>query len=114
MAADMAVDFRDCNVACLSIWMGALMTERMQAMIETEPEKYGHIKAENMETPGFTGQLIWAAYNDPQLMDLSGKTVIGAELALKYGIQDEDGRQPPSYRDRFGVSPAEQHPFIIR
>ncbi|MCB1687312.1 MAG: SDR family NAD(P)-dependent oxidoreductase [Halioglobus sp.] len=114
MAADMAVDFRDYNVACLSIWMGALMTERMQTMKESEPEKYGYLKEENMETPGFTGHLIWAAYNDPDLMDLSGKTVIGAELALKYGVTDKDGRQPPSYRDRFGVSPVEQHPFIIR
>lgn len=114
MAADMAVDLKDVNVACLSIWMGALMTERMQTMIATEPQKYGHIKEENMETPAFTGELIWAAYNDPDLMALSGQTVIGAELALKYGVKDQGGRQPPSYRDRFGVSPAEQHPFIIR
>ncbi len=114
MAADMAVDFRDYDVACVSIWMGALLTERMQAMLEAEPEKYRHLSVDNMETPGFTGHIIWAMYRDPELMALSGKTVIGAEMALNYGIRDEEGRQPPSYRERYGVAPAEQHPFIIR
>jgi NAD(P)-dependent dehydrogenase (short-subunit alcohol dehydrogenase family) len=114
MAADMAVDFRDYNVASLSIWMGALMTERMQSMLDSEPEKYAHLKPEKMETPEFTGQVIWALYNDPKCMELSGKAVIGAELATKYGITDKGGRQPPSYRDTYGVAPAEQHPFVIR
>ncbi len=114
MAADMAVDFRDFNVASISIWMGALLTERLKSMIHEEPEKYGHLKVENMETPEFTGHIIWALYNDPEVMALSGKTLIGAELAVKYGIADEGGRQPPSYRDTYGVVPAEQHAFIIR
>lgn len=114
MAADMAVDLRDYNAASLSIWMGALLTERMQYMRQNEPEKYQHLKEENMETPEFTGHLIWGIYNDPELMSLSGQTVIGAEIALKYGIKDTNRRQPPSYRDRYGVSPVAQHPFIIR
>jgi NAD(P)-dependent dehydrogenase (short-subunit alcohol dehydrogenase family) len=114
MAADMAVDFRDYDVACISLWMGALLTERMQSMLEAEPEKYRHLSADNMETPGFTGHIIWAMYRDPELMALSGRTVIGAEMALHYGIRDEEGRQPPSYRERYGVTPGEQHPFIIR
>ncbi len=114
MAADMAVDFRDRGVACVSIWMGALLTERMRSMLAAEPEKYRHLSPDNMETPGFTGHVIWGLYRDPELMALSGKTVIGAEMALKYGIRDEEGRRPPSYRERHGVAPADQHPFTIR
>ncbi len=114
MAADMAVDLRDCNAASVSIWMGALLTERMQSMRENEPEKYQHLNDENMETPELTGHLIWEIHNDPELMSLSGQTVIGAEIALKYGVKDAHGRQPPSCRDRYGVSPVAQHPFIIR
>jgi len=110
----MAVDLRDYNVASISIWMGALMTERMQVMLEKDPDKYQHIKEESMETPEFTGHVIWGIYNDPEMMSLSGKTVIGAEAALKYGIKDKDGRQPPSYRETYGVFPVEQHPFAIR
>lgn len=114
MAADMAVDFRDYNVACVSIWMGALMTERMAAMLEADPEKYRYLSEDNMETPEFTGHVIWGLYNDPELMSLSGQVVIGAEQALQYGITDKGGRQPPSYRDRYGVFPVEQCPFVIR
>ncbi len=47
-------------------------------------------------------------------MDLSGQTLIGAELAIKYGIKDEGGRQPPSYRDLHGVHPHHQYPRITR
>ena len=43
-----------------------------------------------------------------------GKTLLGAEVARDYGIKDTNGNQPPSYRDRYGVAPVEQHPFIIR
>jgi NAD(P)-dependent dehydrogenase (short-subunit alcohol dehydrogenase family) len=31
MAADMAVDFKDQNVAAVSIWMGTLLTQRVRA-----------------------------------------------------------------------------------
>ncbi len=111
-AADMAVDFRDHNVACLSIWMGTLLTERFLAMIEENPEKYGFLR-ESAETPEFTGHIIWALYNDPDLMAKSGQTVIGAETAVEYGIRDEGDRQPPSYRDR-GIYPRPQFAEIIR
>lgn len=113
MANDMAVDLRSVNVASVSIWMGALLTERIQSMFQGDPEKYKHLKPENMETPEFTGHLIWALYNDPDLMSLSGKTLIGAEVAVRYGIKDDGGRQPPSYRDKYGVFPIDQHPFEI-
>ena len=44
-------------------------------------------------------------------MEKSGQTMIGAELAVEYGIKDDGDRQPPSYRDlteftRSGSSPA--------
>jgi len=112
-AADMAVDFKEFNVACLSIWMGTLLTERMQTMIDLEPEKYGHLK-DSMETPEFTGHIIWALYTDPKLMEISGQTLIGAEAAIEYGIKDKDDRQPSSYRQTHGVYPQPQFPLVIR
>ncbi len=113
LAADMAVDFKDYNVASLSIWMGALLTDRLKQMMAAEPEKFGYL-AERLETPELTGHVIWALYNDPDVMTLSGQTVIGAEMAVKYGIKDAGGRQPPSYRDTHGVAPHVQYPNIIR
>lgn len=112
-AADMAVDFRDFGVAAISIWMGALLTDRLKAIIAADREKYGYLEA-MAETPEFTGHVIWALYNDPELMELSGQTLIGAELAVKYGITDEGGRQPPSFRDTHKVEPRVQYPNIIR
>jgi NAD(P)-dependent dehydrogenase (short-subunit alcohol dehydrogenase family) len=113
MAADMAYDFRDYGIAAVSIWMGSLLTERVKAIIASNPEKFGHI-LQTAETPELTGHVIWALFNDPELMSLTGQTVIGAELARKYGIADEDGRQPPSYRDLFDVHPHPQYPHVMR
>jgi NAD(P)-dependent dehydrogenase (short-subunit alcohol dehydrogenase family) len=112
-AADMAVDFKDFDVAAISIWMGALLTDRLQAIIAADPEKFGYLQ-DQIETPEFTGHVIWALWNDPRLMELSGQTLIGAELAVKYGITDAGGRQPPSFRDTHKVEPRVQYPNIIR
>ncbi len=113
MAADMAFDLKEFSVAAVSIWMGSLLTDRVRTIIASRPEKFGHI-LDTAETPELTGHVIWALYNDPELMKLSGQTLIGAELAVKYGIKDEEGRQPPSYRDLFGVHPHIQQAHIMR
>jgi NAD(P)-dependent dehydrogenase (short-subunit alcohol dehydrogenase family) len=113
MAADMAVDFKKSAVSVLSIWMGGLLTDRLKMTVAAEPEKLGHILDE-AETPEFTGHVIWALFNDPQLKELSGQTVIGAEMAVKYGIKDEGGRQPLSYRETHKVEPRVQYPAMIR
>ena len=112
-AADMAVDLKDFDVAAVSIWMGALKAERLQRLIDSAPEKYAHL-AGMTETPEFTGHVIWALYKDPALLEMSGRTVIGAEMGLKYGIRDEGGRQPVSCRDTHKVEPRVQYPYIIR
>ena len=112
-AADMAVDFKESNVAVLSIWMGALLTDRLKMVIASDPEKYGSLESMT-ESPEFSGHVIWALYNDPQLMEISGQTVIGAEMGVKYGIKDDGGRQPLSYRDTHQVEPRVQYPNVIR
>jgi NAD(P)-dependent dehydrogenase (short-subunit alcohol dehydrogenase family) len=114
MAADMAVDFKNVNVAAISIWMGALLTDRLLGMIKAEPERYAYLNPAKMETPEFTGHIIWSLFNDPEIMAISGQHLIGAELAVKYGIKDTEGRQPPSYRETYGVGPVQQHPFVIK
>ncbi len=112
-AADMAVDLQDFNVAAISIWMGALQTERLMRVVKSDPEKYAYLLAVT-ETPEFSGHIIWALYNDPHLLELSGQTVIGAEMAVKYGIKDSGDKQPLSYRETYKVEPRIQYPYIIR
>jgi NAD(P)-dependent dehydrogenase (short-subunit alcohol dehydrogenase family) len=113
LAADMAVDFEGTGVAAISLWMGALLTERLRMVVAADPEKLGHI-IDRTETPEFSGHVIWALMRDPDLATLSGQTVIGAEAALRYGMTDAGGRQPASYRDTYRVAPRVQYPAIIR
>jgi NAD(P)-dependent dehydrogenase (short-subunit alcohol dehydrogenase family) len=113
MAADMAFDFKEFGIAAVSIWMGSLLTDRVRKIIASNPEKFGHI-LQSAETPELTGHVIWALYNDADLMTVSGQTLIGAELAMKYGIADEDGRHPPSYRDLYDVHPHQQCAHVMR
>lgn len=111
LAADMAVDFRDFGAASVSIWMGILLTERTRAAAASRPDQYGAALCV-AESPEFTGRLISALHRDPELMSFSGQTLIGAELALRYGIRDDDGKQPRSRRDLLG-SPRVPHPAIV-
>jgi NAD(P)-dependent dehydrogenase (short-subunit alcohol dehydrogenase family) len=103
-AADMAVDFKDHGVACVSIWAGGVLTERLRQVVASDPVKYAGV-LESAETPEFTGHVVWAMFQDPNIMDITGQAVIGAEMAVKYGVKDEGGRQPPSMRDTQGVKP---------
>ena len=109
-AKDMAVDLRPHDVAAVSIWMGPLNTERTRQVWQRHPEKYADF-APLAETPEFTGKIIHALYRDPHLLDKSGQVLVGAELALAYGI-DDGGKQPPSYREWLG-GPAQAHPAKI-
>jgi NAD(P)-dependent dehydrogenase (short-subunit alcohol dehydrogenase family) len=111
LAADMAYEFRGTGVAALSIWMGGLLTDRVKELFAAEPTKYAHMVG-RMETPEYTGHLIWALFNDPELACMNGQTVIGAELGAKYGILDEGGNQPPSCRSTHG-EPRIQYPHVI-
>lgn len=113
MAADMAVDLDGTGIAAVSMWMGALLTQRVRDIVARNPEKLGHI-LDTAETPELTGHVIARLYQDPELGRLSGETLIGAELAVKYGIKDEGDRQPPSCRDLHGVHPHHQFPYVMR
>jgi len=110
-AADMGVDFRGTGVTAIALWMGPLLTERSARTREEHPEQYEAFLA-NAETPEFNGRVIHALFEDPGLADLNGKTVITAEIAQRFCIAEDDGRQPPSWRAMLG-DPREAHPAII-
>ena len=115
MAFDMGVDFADAgaNVAAVSVWMGALTSERLLEMMAAEPEKFKHLEGQ-LESTGLTGHVAWALFHDPKLMDYNGKTLIGAEVAKNYGITDLGGNFAPSFREQAGVAPAEFHAYKVK
>jgi NAD(P)-dependent dehydrogenase (short-subunit alcohol dehydrogenase family) len=109
MAADMAKELRPHGVAAVSIWMGGLDTERARAYIASLPP--GDRPAGERESPRFTGRVIAALYGAEDLMDLSGRALIGAELGVRLGVTDVDGGTPRSLRDELG-GPPEPHPSL--
>ena len=111
-AADMAVDLREHDVACASLWLGLLRTERTERVFKEKPEAYAELEPV-AEWPQFTGRVIAALYRDPERMAKSGHTFIGAELGAEYGILDIDGKVPVSHRPMFGA-PRKPHPAIVR
>jgi NAD(P)-dependent dehydrogenase (short-subunit alcohol dehydrogenase family) len=110
-AADMAVDLASHNVASVSLWLGPQLTERTAAAGRSRPDQY-EVFLRTGETPQFNGRIIHALSRDPALMSLSGQTFISAELAQRYGITEEGGRVPPSYRDMLGA-PRVPHPAKV-
>ncbi len=115
MAFDMGVDFADAgaDVAAVSIWMGALTSERLLEMMAAEPEKFRHLEGQ-LESTGLTGHLAWALFNDPAMMEYNGKTLVGADLAKAYGITDLDGQFAPSFREATGIAPREFGDYKVK
>ena len=110
-AKDMAVDLRKHEVAAVSIWMGMLKTDRTRRVMDADAAKYAGFW-DMAENPEFTGHLISEIYRDPKRMEKSGQVIIGAELALDYGLKDIDGKQPPSHRPMLG-GPTQAHPAVV-
>jgi len=110
MAADMAKELRPHNVAAVSIWMGGLDTERARAYLATLPVE-SRPKAKR-ESPQFTGRVIAALYASDNMINYSGRALIGAELGSFLGVTDIDGTQPLSHRYTMG-GPPELHRTLM-
>ena len=101
-AVDMAREPRPHHVAAVSIWTGGLDTERVRAHADALPPVTRDVRR---ESPEFTGRVIAALFRSCELMTLSGRTLIGAQLGAHLGVTDVDGRVPVSYRDLVGAPP---------
>lgn len=109
-AHDMEHDLRGTGVIAVSIWMGPLVTERSLIAQKTNPEQYeGFIEA--AENPEFTAHIVDAIASAPNRDELSGQTLIGAEIAKELGIMDR-GKEKPSYREMLG-SPRPKNPAAV-
>lgn len=102
MAWDMAHDLKPHGIAVVSIWPGPTATEMIVSLATRIPG--GSQFLEVAETPQFTGRVIEALYNDPDLMLKSGQVVIGARAAIDYGFTDINGKQPPGLHYQPGRS----------
>jgi NAD(P)-dependent dehydrogenase (short-subunit alcohol dehydrogenase family) len=109
-AHDMEHDLRGTGVVAVSIWMGPLVTERSLIARETNPEQYeGFI--ESAENPEFTAHILNAIDDAANRDELSGRTLIGAEIAKALAVTDR-GKERPSYREMLG-NPPEKNPAAV-
>ena len=87
MTADMAHEAEKFNIAVVSLYPGLVRTESILRNAQ-------YFDMSNSESPQYSGRVIAALANDPNLMNKSGKVWVGAALAEEYGIQDIDGKRP--------------------
>jgi NAD(P)-dependent dehydrogenase (short-subunit alcohol dehydrogenase family) len=110
LAHDMEHDLRGTGVVAVSIWLGPQVTERAMIAKDTNPEQYEGFMA-MAENPEFTGHILDAIDKAPNRGDLSGQTLIGAEIAKTLGLTDR-GQDRPSHRDMLG-SPNPKNPAAV-
>ena len=87
MAACMAYELREHNVAAVSLYPGLVRTESVLKAGE-------FFDLSNSESPQFIGRAIAALASDPQVMTKSGQVLVAAAVAQEYGFTDIDGKQP--------------------
>ena len=94
MAACMAHELREHDVAAVSLYPGLVRTESVMKAAE-------YFDLSNSESPQFIGRAVAALAQDPNLMQKSGQVLVAAALALEYGFTDVDGKQPrpPTLQD---------------
>ncbi len=110
LAHDMEHDLRGSGVISVSIWLGPQITERAMVAREVNPEQYEGFMSV-AENPEFTGHILDAINKSDRREELSGSTLIGAEIAKELGVQDR-GVDRPSYRDMLG-SPRDKNPAAV-
>ncbi|HEY9612235.1 SDR family NAD(P)-dependent oxidoreductase [Allocoleopsis sp.] len=125
LAADMAIELKQHNVASLSIWPGIVGTEHISRFVaemdessaadsQTSAIKEGY----NWETPLLTGRVIAALAADPTVMRRTGRVQIVAELAQHYGLVDQNGERPASLRSLrfvlpFALPPLRKYSWLV-
>jgi NAD(P)-dependent dehydrogenase (short-subunit alcohol dehydrogenase family) len=92
LARDMAEDLRPHGVASVSLYPGLVLTESVQANLQYFEDQ------PNRETPLFVGRAVAALAADPEVLRLTGRWLVAAEVAAHYGVTDEHGHLPHSNR----------------
>ena len=109
-AHDMEHDLRGTGVVSVSLWLGPQITERSEIARQTNPEQYEEFIA-YAENPEFSAHIFDAIDRANNRDELSGQTLIGAEIALELGIKDR-GVDRPSHREMLG-NPRPKNPAAV-
>ena len=87
MAFDMAYDLKPHDICSLSLWSGIVKDEKTQKVSEMHGEQYAEF-LKGAASQEYAGLVINEIYDDPKIMNLSGKTLLAAEVGNQYGVED--------------------------
>ncbi|MBX2999049.1 MAG: SDR family NAD(P)-dependent oxidoreductase [Caldilineaceae bacterium] len=87
MAACMAHELREHQVAVVSLYPGLVRTEGVLKAAD-------FFDLSNSESPQFIGRAVAALATDAHIMAKSGQILVAAAVAQEYGFSDVDGKQP--------------------
>lgn len=107
LARDAGHELGPFGVTSISLWPGLMSTERTVTNFAKDPAFLGGMTLDIAESPEFSGRVIDALATDPDVSRHNGKSLVGAEVALDYGVTDTDGSQPASLRHIYGGGPLE-------
>jgi len=89
MAAGLAEELRDSDVAVVALAPGWMLCERMTGLTDQQRAQ--------TESVQYVGRAVAALAADPAVGRRSGRTLTVGGLAREYGFTDVDGRQPTAY-----------------
>ncbi len=92
LAAEMAEDLRPHGTTSVSLYPGLVLTESVTANLQYFADQ------PNRETPLFVGRTVAALAADRDVLRLTGRWLVAAEVAAAYGVTDEHGTAPASNR----------------
>eukprot|EP01126_Amoeba_proteus_P062727 TRINITY_DN8576_c0_g1_i10.p1 TRINITY_DN8576_c0_g1~~TRINITY_DN8576_c0_g1_i10.p1 ORF type:complete len:196 (-),score=52.97 TRINITY_DN8576_c0_g1_i10:123-710(-) len=94
LTADTAVELQKHNVAVVSLWPGAVSTEKVKEVLLDQRELHPKLKVMfgDAETPEFSGRAVVALASDPDVMAFTGHVLTVVELARYYNFTDTDGK----------------------
>jgi dehydrogenase/reductase SDR family protein 1 len=91
MTSDTAVELKPFDVPVISLYPGLVRTEAVLAAA-----KSGAFDLSTSESPEFSGRVINALFNDPNLISRTGQVLVAAAVAKEFGVLDTDGSSPPA------------------
>jgi NAD(P)-dependent dehydrogenase (short-subunit alcohol dehydrogenase family) len=101
MTCDAAAQLRPHGVSVVSLWPYFVRTERLMQIEDEGAGEWDH-DIEGAESQRFVGRTIVALVGADDLAERSGGAFTTAELALAYGVRDEEGRLPSGPRSVAG------------
>jgi dehydrogenase/reductase SDR family protein 1 len=93
LTADTVIELKDYGITVISLYPGLVRTEGVM-------RNKDFFDLSNSESPQFLGRCVAAIAGDRNKHSETGKILIAAEVAQKYGFTDIDGKQPKSLREQ--------------